>query len=55
MWYILEFHICLCIGNDISRIHGFVDPIISGGLLGLPWTDGNGGRFDSSKLGTRGL
>jgi hypothetical protein len=40
VWLILGFHICFCIANDMSRVHGYVDPLDGGGLLGLLCTDG---------------
>jgi hypothetical protein len=40
VWLILGFHICFYIGNDMSRVHGYVDPLHGGGLLGLLCTDG---------------
>jgi hypothetical protein len=39
MWHILGFQIYFCIGNGMSRVHGSIDPVIGGGLTGLPWTD----------------
>jgi hypothetical protein len=46
----------LCfIGNDMSRVLGSMDPIVSGDLLGLPWTGGNGGRHGSLELDARVL
>jgi hypothetical protein len=51
MWHIVVFQICFCIGNDMSRVHGSVDLFVDGGLPGLPWTRGNGGRGGSSELG----
>jgi hypothetical protein len=47
MWPILRFQICFCVGNDMRWVHGSMDPIVGGGLPGLPWTNGNGGRHKS--------
>jgi hypothetical protein len=30
MWPILEFHICFF--NDMSQVHGSVNPVVGGGL-----------------------
>jgi hypothetical protein len=38
----------------MSWVHGSVNPIVGGGLRGLPWTDGNGGWHGSlEELGAR--
>jgi hypothetical protein len=38
----------------MSWVHGSVNPIVGGGLRGLPWTDGNGGwRGSLEELGAR--
>jgi hypothetical protein len=36
-------------GGSIT-IHESIDPVVGGGLLGLPWTDENGGRRGSLEL-----
>jgi hypothetical protein len=38
------------ISNDMRPVHGSVNPVVGGGLLGLPWTGGNGGQRGSSEL-----
>jgi hypothetical protein len=53
MWATLGFQICFHTGNDMSWVHGSVDSVVGGGLLGLPWTGGNGGRCGSSELSAR--
>jgi hypothetical protein len=53
MWPILEFHICFF--NDMSQVHGSVNPVVGGGLPGLPWTGKNGGWCGLSELSARGL
>jgi hypothetical protein len=34
MWHILGFQIYFCIGNDISRVHGSVDPVVGAQRVG---------------------
>jgi hypothetical protein len=55
MWSILGFKICFFIDNDMSRVHGSVDLVVGGCLLGLPLTDGNwGGGGARRSLGHAG-
>jgi hypothetical protein len=36
-----RIQICFCIGNDMSWVHGSVDPVVCCGQI---WTGRNGGR-----------
>jgi hypothetical protein len=48
---ILDFFI----GNDMSRVHGSMNSFIGDGLLGIPWTVGDGGWHGSMELDVRAL
>jgi hypothetical protein len=54
MWYILGFHNYFCIVNDMSWVHGSVDPVNRDGLPSQPWVNRNGGQCSLPELGVQG-